>query len=36
MLGAAAAEASDPPVLKFDGSMRFEAKWVDQDVHEVH
>ena len=32
MLGAAAAEASDPPVLKFDGSMRFEAKWVDQDV----
>ena len=32
MLGAAAAEASDPPVLKFDGSMRFEAKWIDQDV----
>ena len=32
MLGAAAAEASDPPVLKFGGSMRFEAKWVDQDV----
>ena len=32
MLGAAAAEASDPPVLKFDGSMRFEVKWIDQDV----
>jgi hypothetical protein len=32
MVGAAAAEASDPPVLKFDGFMRFELKWVDQDV----
>jgi hypothetical protein len=32
MLGAAAAEASDPPVLRFDGFMRFELKWIDQDV----
>jgi outer membrane protein OmpU len=32
MLGAAAAEASDPPVLRFDGFMRFEAKVINQDV----
>jgi outer membrane protein OmpU len=32
MLGAAAAEASDPPVLRFDGFMRFEAKIINQDV----
>ena len=32
MLGAAAAEASDPPELRFDGFLRFEAKFVDQDA----
>jgi len=31
MLGAAAAQASDPPALALDGFLRFEAKWVDQD-----
>jgi hypothetical protein len=31
MLGVAVAEASDPPELKFDGFLRFEAKFADQD-----
>ncbi len=32
MLGVAAAEASDPPELRLDGFLRFEAKFIDQDV----
>ena len=31
MLGVAVAEASDPPELKFDGFLRFETKFADQD-----
>jgi hypothetical protein len=31
MLGVAVAEASDPPELKFDGFLRFEVKFADQD-----
>jgi hypothetical protein len=31
MLGVAVAKASDPPELKFDGFLRFEAKFADQD-----